>query len=259
MRWHHILGLAFALVTITWIFSGLMSMNPWKVFSTAAKPADTVAFSGGKLNPAAFTTTPAQALIAATTRMADARELSWVWFDGKPFYIVHDAAGRSLIVPGAGDATPMAMFDVDSLRKAAARLLPGARPTTIEVLNDFDNWYYPRAAHTMLGHIERRLPVLRVTFDDPLNTMFHINPYTASVHNRIDNGRRWSRWLFAALHSWDIRGLIDRRPFWDVLMIAFSAGGFVLCITGTVIAWRRLVRYQQIVTSGIAFRARPHG
>ena len=92
----------------------------------------------------------------------------------------------------------------------------------------------------MLGHIDRPLPILRVRFDDPLNTLFHIDPYTATVHNRIDDGRRWSRWLFAALHSWDLRGLIDNRPAWDVLMIVFSLGGFALCITGTVIAWRRL-------------------
>ena len=36
MRWHHLSGLLFAVVTITWIFSGLMSMNPWKLFASSA-------------------------------------------------------------------------------------------------------------------------------------------------------------------------------------------------------------------------------
>ena len=36
MRWHHLSGLLFAVVTITWIFSGLMSMNPWKLFASGA-------------------------------------------------------------------------------------------------------------------------------------------------------------------------------------------------------------------------------
>ncbi len=36
MRWHHITGLLFAAVTLTWIFSGLMSMNPWRVFDSGA-------------------------------------------------------------------------------------------------------------------------------------------------------------------------------------------------------------------------------
>ncbi|MCF3971938.1 PepSY domain-containing protein, partial [Pseudomonas aeruginosa] len=31
MRWHHVAGLLFALTTLAWIFSGLMSMNPWRL------------------------------------------------------------------------------------------------------------------------------------------------------------------------------------------------------------------------------------
>ena len=58
----------------------------------------------------------------------------------------------------------------------------------------------------------------------------------------MDDRRRWSRWTFAALHSWDLRGLVDRRPLWDVLMIGFSLGGFALCVTSVVIAWRRVKR-----------------
>jgi hypothetical protein len=244
MYWHHLLGLAFALVTITWALSGLLSVNPWKIFSTDGPPADIAAFSRGVLQPEAFTLAPAAALDRLNGQLSGAREIAFAWFDRKPHYIVYDAAGRSLIVPGDGNGEVRPMFDLRTLEAAAARLLPGSKLVEVQWLNDYDNWYYPRAQHTMLGHIERRLPVLRVQFDDPLNTLFHIDPYTASVHNRIDDGRRWSRWLFAALHSWDIRGLVDRRPLWDVLMVAFSAGGFALCITGTVIAWRRLRRYQ---------------
>src|SRR5690606_40788248 len=38
LRWHHLLGLAFAAITCTWIFSGLMSMNPLAVFDAKARP-----------------------------------------------------------------------------------------------------------------------------------------------------------------------------------------------------------------------------
>jgi hypothetical protein len=95
----------------------------------------------------------------------------------------------------------------------------------------------------MMGHIERRLPMLRVEFDDAANTWLHVDPYTAAIHNHIDTHARWKRWLFAAFHSWDLRGLVERRPLWDVLMIGFSLGGFALCVTSVVIGWRRLGRY----------------
>lgn len=41
MRWHHWLGLGFGLLAVTWIASGLFSMNPWKIFdSGAARPLE---------------------------------------------------------------------------------------------------------------------------------------------------------------------------------------------------------------------------
>ncbi|WP_175239698.1 PepSY domain-containing protein, partial [Achromobacter deleyi] len=46
MRWHHLSGLLFAVITITWIFSGLMSMNPWKVFTSDAAPLAMNAYAG---------------------------------------------------------------------------------------------------------------------------------------------------------------------------------------------------------------------
>ena len=62
MRWHHLSGLLFAVVTITWIFSGLMSMNPWKLFASGAALAQ-AAYEGPPA-PAATLAAPA-ALIAA--------------------------------------------------------------------------------------------------------------------------------------------------------------------------------------------------
>ncbi len=57
MRWHHILGLAAAVVSLTWIFSGLLSMNPFGVFTArGATPAELQAWAGeaasAQLNPA---------------------------------------------------------------------------------------------------------------------------------------------------------------------------------------------------------------
>lgn len=49
MKWHHTTGLLFAGVTITWVFSGLMSMNPWKLFDSGAPPLRTAAMHGGPL------------------------------------------------------------------------------------------------------------------------------------------------------------------------------------------------------------------
>lgn len=240
MWWHHVLGLVFALATIFWIFSGLMSMNPWKVFNTpGAKATDLAAYRGGAMDAARFELSPAAALGVLRGALGEVKELELAWFDGQPWYVARNAQGATRLLEAKAGAQPIAGFDADAVARAAARLLPGERVARTTRLVEYDNWYLQRAPHTMVGHIEKPLPVLRVEFADENDTMFHVDPRTGAVVGRIDDRRRWSRWTFAALHSWDLKGLVDRRPLWDVLMIGFSIGGFALCVTSVVIAWRR--------------------
>src|SRR4030095_3036436 len=50
MKWHHYAGLIFGVITFTWVFSGLLSMDPWDWHpSTAPTRAQRDAFSGGPL------------------------------------------------------------------------------------------------------------------------------------------------------------------------------------------------------------------
>jgi uncharacterized iron-regulated membrane protein len=242
MRWHHILGLVFSVATILWIFSGLMSMNPWRVFTPSHAHHDSAAFAGGTLDPTAFSVSAQAAIARAIHDLGAVKELQWHWFDGKPWFIARDAFGRTLLLSGSGATASLTMFDFNALAAAAAKAMPAAAVKKVSVLREYDNWYIDRAPHTMLGHIEKRLPMLRVEFNDDANTWLQVDPYTGAIHNRIDNHARWKRWLFAAFHSWDLRGLVDRRPFWDVLMVGFSLGGFALCLTSIVIGWRRLRR-----------------
>ena len=52
-RWHHMGGLVAGIFVLTWIFSGLMSMNPWKLFpAKTAAPDELVRFSGASLTRA---------------------------------------------------------------------------------------------------------------------------------------------------------------------------------------------------------------
>lgn len=232
MRWHHLSGLLFAAITITWIFSGLMSMNPWKLFSSGAPPLAQGAYAGAPGNTLA---TPRE-LIAALP--AAPRELRWARADGQDVVLARSAAGAPLVL-SAGNAQPYT-FDPAALRAAAARLVPGARLASAETLQAYDFYYYARDEHAMLGHVEKPLLVWRLTYDDPQATWVYLDPRTGQIVSRQDSGSRTSRWLFAFLHSWDWTGLLSRRPLWDALLVFLSLGGAALSLTGAVIGWRRL-------------------
>ena len=104
------------------------------------------------------------------------------------------------------------------------------------VLTAYDNYYYSR--HPERG--ERSLPVIRVRFADPEHTWFHLDPLTGEVIERSTRTNRIYRWLYNGLHSFDIWWLWQRRPLWDLCVIAFSLGGLLLSCIGVTIGWRRL-------------------
>lgn len=234
MRWHHVFGLVFALTTFTWIFSGLMSMNPWKIFDSGATPLRQQAMSGGPLvlpgQPAAV-----HALLAAAS--PNTRELRWVRTAGHTLVQAQGPAGAPVLLD-ALTAQPHA-WPASAVALAAARLLPYPVMRT-DTLQAYDLHYYDRAAHTMTGGTDKPLPVLRVVFDDPQATWVHIDPHTGAVLGRTDSHRRTSRWLFGMLHSWDWLPLLALRPLWDIVLIVLSLGGAVMSVTGVVMGWRRL-------------------
>ncbi|GAB3371265.1 PepSY domain-containing protein [Massilia agri] len=237
MRWHHIGGLLFALTTITWIFSGLMSMNPWKVFTSDAAPLRMEALAGGPptLSAGMLAGATPQALLAAAP---GARELHWRRVLGRTLVAAYPAGGSPLVLDGNAGA---ASLDVEALTAAARRLLP-APVARIERLDAYDLHYYARAGHTMTGGADKPLPALRLVFDDANRSWVHLDPRTGAVLGRSDSHKRASRWLFAMLHSWDWLPLLERRPLWDAVLVLLSLGGLLMSVTGIVIGWRRLGR-----------------
>jgi hypothetical protein len=234
MRWHHITGLLFALVTLTWIFSGLMSMNPWRVFDTGAPALRLEAMKGGALTIGAGDAAP-QTLLAAMP--SGVRELSWERVTGTT--LVRSTGAASLPTMLSADGCGPQSIDQGRLRDAVSRLVQ-APVERIETLSAYDLHYYQREAHTMTGGGDKPLPIWRVVFADAHGTWVHMDPRTGEVLGRTDSGRRASRWLFAMLHSWDWLPLLERRPLWDLLLVALSLGGAALSLTGVVIGWRRL-------------------
>lgn len=240
MRWHHILGLAFGTICVTWIFSGMLSMNPWKVFDLGSGTPRVRGAQRVAVDVAGFHVSTSEAL----TRMRSASfvpvELEWRAFEGKGLYVAIDGAGRTRVLPAVRDAQVLSTIDADRLIAEGVRAMPGIALVRATMLTEYDAYYYARAEHTMSGSNERRLPMLRLEFADAASTWLHIDPATGSVVSRVDDRGRVRRWLFAFLHSWDWWPLLAHRPWWDVVLILLSIGGTVVSLTGVVIGWRRL-------------------
>lgn len=237
MRWHHLTGLLFAGTTLTWIFSGLMSMSPWRLFASDAAPLARQAYAGG-VYPSDAPQIPPDALIRAQPTAP--RELRWSRVNGRDLVLARGGPGAPQPLSAAA-ARPVTL-DAAALRTAAARLIPNAALVDAQVLDHYDFYYYGRDEHAMLGDVEKPLPAWRLVFDNPQASWVYLDPRTGQILDRQDRGDRARRWLFALLHNWDWTGLLARRPLWDMLLIFLSLGGAALSLTGVAIGWRRLGR-----------------
>ena len=237
MRWHHYAGLTFGMVTFTWFFSGLLSMDPldWHA-GTAPTPSQRDALSGGplRLDHVALDDLRRAEELAARAALSGSgqdpdrtspsrtKEIEIGQFLGEPRLIVDDRAD--------------AVIDRDRLLRAARDAVSGSAVTGVAWLDGYDAYYYDR------GH-ELPLPVLRVQYADPRATWLYLDPNRGIILRKEERSSRVNRWLYHGLHSFDFPFLYNRRPLWDIVVIFFILGGITSAVTSAAPAWRRLRRH----------------
>lgn len=240
LRWHHITGLLFAGFIFTWMFSGLMSMNPLGIFDAKGACPNLSAYRGGQIANTHLALTPAAALNVLKKENFQAVEIEWRVLNGQAYLLARNAtAATRLIVEEDKQFIVRDRWTDAELLHAAAQLLPTPVVTHQNILQ-YDNYYYGRQVEAMRGADERRLPVIRAEFADAHNTWSYIDPYTGDVALSVDASQRTSRWLFSFLHSWDVPAMLKTGLWRDAVLIFLSLGGFLMSITGIVIAYGRM-------------------
>ncbi|MDP2817695.1 MAG: PepSY-associated TM helix domain-containing protein [Polaromonas sp.] len=232
MRWHHISGLVAAIFTLTWMFSGLLSMNPFGVFSArAALPAERSAWVGAR---AVAQLDPAAALTAA--QGLQVREIDSLQVGGQAWYRLRGEASHLLLrADGTEDLKAMTALPDSVVHASMQALRPGAMQLTR--LDFYDDQYYAREITNNTPYT-RPLPVWRAQWADGVG--IYADPGSGRLLLRADTSNRWQRILYNGLHSFDFAPLLARPRLRDTLIVLLSLLGTALCFTSCVIAWRVL-------------------
>jgi hypothetical protein len=231
MRWHHYAGLIFGIVTTTWIFSGLLSMDPWNWHPGTAPTRDQrVRVAGGSI---AVSDLSLEKLRRAIGAFAPERpkEIEITRFHGR-YYATASAGIVSLDEPQFGALDQLAP---DLMIGAANLAMAGVPIDGISWLDDYDAYYYDRDRALSL-------PVLRVRYADPQRTWLYFDPKHGTIARKEERLTRLNRWLYHGLHSLDFPFLYYQRPLWDIIVIVLSIGGIALSATTLSASWRRLRR-----------------
>lgn len=230
MKWHHYAGLIFGVITFTWTFSGLLSMDPFPSLSGRGLDSTQRQAIAGAARDLPDDDAIRGALRAISDRIAP-KELRLIWFRGEPYWMARGAGRQQLLVsarrPESGTFDRFSDADVE----AAARAAAPEGTTTIAWLEGYDSYYYDR--HGLLP-----LPVLRAQFGD--GTWMYLDPARGAIAGVVQSPDRVNRWLYHGLHSLDPAWLRTRRPLWDIVVIALSIGGLAGVATSLVPAYRRI-------------------
>ncbi len=255
MRWHYVTGAVFGVFTLTFAFSGLVSMEPFAWTAATGVEVPRTAFSGGPLDLSRFGTIDP----AAWGRAVDGRatkEIELLRIQDEPYYLVrhtgdvdrfaqrerlhqpYNIAGRAddtrILVSAASLEVRRDPFDVESLLARLKAAMPDVAIAESAMLADYDSYYYSRARLTPL-------PVLRVKLADPDETWVYIDPALSQVLAQVHRYSRVERWLYNGLHSMDF-AFWYRSPAWGVVMTLLCLGGLASSGMGLLLGVRRLRR-----------------
>jgi hypothetical protein len=257
MRWHYLTGAVFGLFTLTWAFSGLLSMEPFEWTRAEGLEVPRDIFTGG---PTLLTQFPAMDAAGWEKLLAGhaAKEIEFVRIQGDHYYLVrtgpdtptaaqprerlhqpYNVTGRAengrLIVSASTLETRSEPFSVDSLIDRMRKAVPETPILEQQLLQDYDSYYYSRGRQTPL-------PVLRVKFGDPAQTWYYVDPELSRVVTAVHRYSRLERWLYSGLHDLDFSFWYGRRPLWDIGVITLLLGGLASSTIGLCLGVKRMWR-----------------
>lgn len=253
MRWHYILGVVFGVFTLTWVFSGLLSMEPYSWTNSPGVSVDPALYAEGELDLAAFppVNTVGWDLLGVDNAI---KQVDFQWIGGLPYLLASysvptDAASEKrerlhqpYNIVGQSDAESM-LIDAGSGRRVTGFDQTGlvakldnaveAAVTEVTLLAAYDDYYYSRGG-------QLPLPALRVKFDDPAQSWIYLDPERSELLTLVTKASRVERWLYNGLHSLDFAFWYHKRPLWDIGVIVLLLGGLGTSVLGLYFGLRRL-------------------
>ena len=221
--WHHMAGLFFGLFTLTWVTSGLLSVNPAGLLESTASETEQAALTSA-LKPSDV---PAFLAVALSGLSPGVVTLQSAPLGGGLYVVERLRDGRELRLDGQGRPAPLGQDEVARAFAGAGQTLAG-----LALITRPDAYYYPNYDGPA------PLPVWKARLHD--GRVAYLDPVSGQVRLALDGEARASRWIRTGLHDLDFPGL-RQRPVWDLVVLILLAGVTAGAITGAWLGLKRLV------------------
>jgi uncharacterized iron-regulated membrane protein len=238
--WHHVAGLIFGILTLSWVLSGLLSMNPWGWLEGSGTQSENTKLRGAPEPSLARMGAALQAFADggafADGAASDAVSLRVAPLNGEIYFIASTAGGERRRFDAAAAAAPLSS---DDLKFLAGVLTGSGAPITPQLMSGEDNLYFSHHRDVVA------LPVYRMILPGS-GTRYYVDPVAGMLVAKFDANAQAYRWLHEGLHRLDFTASWRGRPQWDVLMLVLLCGVTLVCVTGAYLGFRRLTRSTQL-------------
>lgn len=216
-RWHlvhHLFGMLFGILALSWITTGFLSMTPAGLFESRKDRLDPSHITGS---------IPGSEIRLFLEQIAVHKANDWidvrgVFLDSALFLAITDRNGHR---ERLNDSLAPMPLNIISLGQSA-RLLTAP-----------DSYYFNRSTHL------RHFPVIRLTADN--GALFYMDAQTGAVQAAFDTPARYSRWLVYGPHDINFLAWLRTPPARLWVVFPLLCGVFVLYLAGMVIGVRRFI------------------
>lgn len=212
--WHHMIGLLAGFVTLTWVFSGLLTMNPWGMLEGGSEMSVRARIAG----PVRWEE------VAGGLRNVDALPVNTIRIEAAPlggrlFLLARQRDGGLVRLDEGGAPAPLTRSTIiDALGGPSA-------VAALDLLRREDDYYYTRREPV-------ELPVWKARLRDAARTTVYIDHRGGQPVRIVDDSGRTRRWLVGGLHSLDLPYLAGTMMRYLVALPLLALVTLV-CATGT--------------------------
>src|SRR2546423_476785 len=170
--WHHVVGLVFGILTLTWVFSGLISMNPWGFLESRGRGEATLAQGP---SPRWGEVRASLDALRTLPSVANAVSLTSAPLGGKLYWMAtyHDGSVKRL--DAAGHIVPPNEVE---LAQAAQRIAGDQGIAEQGLLTEEDAYYYSRQRRRFEQVV---LPAYRGILNDEEETRYYLDSNTGCL------------------------------------------------------------------------------
>lgn len=229
--WHHYTGLVFGLFTLTWVVSGLFSMQPWGLFEGSGAGSEAQRLRGGSISIGEINKSLArlnQFSLSNAAVLLEGKNLR-----GELFLTSLDSELNKKRY-NAASFEEVALTNRD-LKSLAELMLPNEKIEQAEMLYEEDSYYFSH-------HNKVSLPVYKVVADNADKTIYYLSAADGSILKKVDSASKGFRWFHYGLHRLDFSRITRSRPLWDVIMWSLLSGVTLGVFTGLFLGVRRVYR-----------------